>query len=1211
MAAESQPESRQSGRRPAGGQRADGKGARRTPPKSGKKPGSNRPRPAVSGGEAPTKAESGRSTAASDRKSKSARRPAPTPAKERKALGKYEVIRLLGAGGMGTVYLATDTDLNRTVALKVLPKERANNPILVKRFKAEALAAAQLRHDNIVTVYEAGEAEGYLYIALEYIEGTDVHELVAKRGVIPVKRSVDIVRQVARALQHAHEQSIVHRDIKPSNLLIRRDGMVKLTDLGLARSVDDSTETSITRDGTTVGTIDYMSPEQARSSKAADIRSDIYSLGCAWYHMLTGAPPFAEGSVTNKLNAHSTKPLPDPRDQNERIPEGVVAVLRRMTAKEPQDRYQTPAELLADIDNPTLLREAVSDNVLASLADSPEGAARPVPTPPSGPQALPPRSVRRDETDDEEESGIGEAIREKLRYVAIAAGLILLLGLSWWIIARVVDGLGGPGSFGEHNPFARVDPDAAVNTAGLPTETPGRDITEGDAGSSSGTGSGRRDLRAPDSGNGNGNGQQSTGTDNADPGADLPPNTRRFPRDSGDPAATTPVVVKRGNSPGGLRPRPDEGQLPDVKIGRESERAEIPRWVAALTPPADLASSVTAKMLKILTVGHASDGEFAHGSIAAALKAIPDDGAVIQLHGRGPFRLPSIEVVDTPRIVLMAGGDVRPLVLLESQHPEVSLKVRNGSLELVGLDLFADAASLPPKGDFALVEVESGDLSVRHSSITLHGTRAGPTHALRVSSPVERSAAMASARPRVLLDGVLTRGDGLTPIALTVEFVDALALNSLFASGKAPAVWLRNAKGAAAPEAGSPEKSIPRLKRIPAKGLESTGDSADRVIRLVSCTTVGQSTAFDLADVAAHGIPPATSLLTVNSVIAAAEGGAGPVLVRLADWGLAAVADREQGKYRNLTWRTEATQFSGFSTLLDFQGDSDEGINTARQWQQAWRQLVPADELTGPQWPAERIENWAAITPEALDPRSSDDFALKANDGGRIGAPPESLSVPDADLIRRVIAQRDRPRIPTTIFRPKPSSKPVEIDVGRRDLGKIITEAQWPSGTLVIVKGSGTKRMSPARIRNRSLSIRFEQQPGLPLILEARSFDQVPGLGKSDAPLGLFNVESGSLELIDANLKIPASRSRTFPRWFVKAENSSFRISRGYLDGPMLESRDFEAAISWNAVAAAGGNGKQRYAGIIEDTWCGSIGRTLDARIGSAALRIHNSARSI
>ncbi|MFN0050921.1 MAG: protein kinase domain-containing protein, partial [Planctomycetales bacterium] len=286
-------------------------------------------------------------------------------------IGKYEIRRKIGAGGMGAVFLAVDTVLNRAVALKVLPQDKASNPTLRKRFKAEGESAANLRHDNIVMVYDANEADGYLYIAMEFIDGQDVANLVQKRGVLPVKRSIEIIRQTALALQHAYEKGIVHRDIKPGNIMIRnQDGMAKLADLGLARAVDDHAETSITRAGTTVGTIDYMSPEQARDSKAADVRSDLYSLGCTWYFMLTGTPPYPDGSMTNKLRAHASVPFPDPRSINPAVTEAVVAVMRRMSEKEPAQRYQTPAEMLADLETASIAADNVSAAILGELDDS-------------------------------------------------------------------------------------------------------------------------------------------------------------------------------------------------------------------------------------------------------------------------------------------------------------------------------------------------------------------------------------------------------------------------------------------------------------------------------------------------------------------------------------------------------------------------------------------------------------------------------------------------------------------------------------------------------------------------------------------------------------------------------------------------------------------------------------------------------------------------
>ncbi len=301
--------------------------------------------------------------------------PTSKPAKDasehagRVSLGKYRLLKKIGSGGMGAVFQAEDSERGRTVAIKILPKDKAKNPVLVKRFKSEAQAAANLSHENIVQVYGAGEAEGYLYISLEFVEGTDVQELVTKHGVLPVKRSLDIIRQMARALDHTGTMNLAHRDIKPSNLLIRPDGLVKLTDLGLARFIDEHTETGITRAGYTVGTVDYMAPEQARDSKSADVRSDVYSLGCTWYFMLTGQPPYPEGSVTNKITAHALGPIPDPRAVNRDVPEAVVTVMHRMMAKHPEDRYQTGRELLTDLRAVVQSRENTANHMRDAFRD--------------------------------------------------------------------------------------------------------------------------------------------------------------------------------------------------------------------------------------------------------------------------------------------------------------------------------------------------------------------------------------------------------------------------------------------------------------------------------------------------------------------------------------------------------------------------------------------------------------------------------------------------------------------------------------------------------------------------------------------------------------------------------------------------------------------------------------------------------------------------
>jgi serine/threonine protein kinase len=267
-------------------------------------------------------------------------------------IGKYEVLKHIATGGMGVVYKARDTQLGREVALKVLSPELAKRPAALERFRQEARHSARLRHENIVTLYEVGtdEAQGTHFLAMELVEGTDLDDYIAEKGHLAPDEAKEILLQSTRALEAAHRAGLVHRDIKPSNFLIAHtaDGrpLVKLTDLGLAREVSDE-EYRITRVGSTVGSIDYMSPEQARDSRSADIRSDIYSLGCTFFHMLTGQPPFGQGSLTERLFKHIEAEPPDPRDINPAVPKRLVKVLRKMLAKRPDERFQSPAELIA------------------------------------------------------------------------------------------------------------------------------------------------------------------------------------------------------------------------------------------------------------------------------------------------------------------------------------------------------------------------------------------------------------------------------------------------------------------------------------------------------------------------------------------------------------------------------------------------------------------------------------------------------------------------------------------------------------------------------------------------------------------------------------------------------------------------------------------------------------------------------------------------
>jgi serine/threonine-protein kinase len=301
-------------------------------------------------------------------------------------LSDFRILRRLGQGGMGQVYLAEQISLKRRVALKVLRPDLAGNETSLKRFRQEAESVARATHANIVQVYAIGEGDGIHYMALEYVEGVNLREYLDKKGPPPLALALNIMRQVAAALARAAELGIVHRDIKPENILLTRKGEVKVADFGLSRCFDDPQPLHLTQTGMAMGTPLYMSPEQVQG-KPVDARTDLYSFGATCYHLLAGQPPFRGESPFDVAIKHVQavpEPLPALRPD---LPPELCAVVERLMAKNPDDRFQTGRDVLRELNR---IRERLSGTMRLPTAEPND-----VPPPASEPRA---DAARRAET---------------------------------------------------------------------------------------------------------------------------------------------------------------------------------------------------------------------------------------------------------------------------------------------------------------------------------------------------------------------------------------------------------------------------------------------------------------------------------------------------------------------------------------------------------------------------------------------------------------------------------------------------------------------------------------------------------------------------------------------------------------------------------------------------------------------------------------------
>ena len=265
--------------------------------------------------------------------------------KGQKINDRYEIIKSIGEGGMANVYLGFDTILDRNVAIKVLRGDLSNDEKFVRRFQREALSASSLAHPNIVEMYDVGEDDGTYYIVMEYVEGKTLKQLLKKRGTLTLSEAIDIMSQLTDGMAHAHDSYIIHRDLKPQNIMIKDDGQIKITDFGIAMALNS---TQLTQTNSVMGSVHYLPPEQA-SGKGCTIKSDIYSMGIIFYELLSGSLPFRGDNAVEIALKHMREPLPSLREDNPSIPQSIENIIKKATAKNPKNRYDSARSMHEDL----------------------------------------------------------------------------------------------------------------------------------------------------------------------------------------------------------------------------------------------------------------------------------------------------------------------------------------------------------------------------------------------------------------------------------------------------------------------------------------------------------------------------------------------------------------------------------------------------------------------------------------------------------------------------------------------------------------------------------------------------------------------------------------------------------------------------------------------------------------------------------------------
>lgn len=880
-------------------------------------------------------------------------------------IGSYQLIHSLGSGGMSSVFKAVHVETGHEVAVKVLPRALAKNATLLQRFIREAKNAESLEHPNIVSIYDRGVDQGRHYLVLEFVAGSDLHERVKQGGPLDPYEAVEAIRAVATGLQFAASRGLIHRDIKPANLLITPSKQIKIIDLGLALHAENEDE-RVTREGTTVGTVDYMSPEQARDSRATSERSDIYSLGCTFYFLLTGAPPFPGGGIADKLSRHCLAPVPDVRTLRPAIPGPLAQLIRRMMAKRPENRFANYQELIDALDLvlSTIPRSPESSHgeepLFALIDEDGDGDRDPLPTlapltdstPALGgqpepvfalideepePTELPPGMLELLEPDSP-----GHPPKANDRGARTTPSEVSLTEL-----AELDDSLArpiphrAPGLLQSRSPGAGIGRFAEVLLEDARSEDLEHGVVLG--------GSRRYDdpikkliitysliglglivfvigvhqlYRASVSRPAFQVEAEPTETPIDQPQLEVA--APSLPRPTVVPSPPAPTRPKRRPPP---EPSPDDSPrwvepddlvskiLPEAEFGEELESQFIPVWARG-----ELPNRLGQHFVTVRRVVNPKDPAQKH-ALRQALEVI---GGTIEIGDNGPFFEDDLRVRGESLLIRAKPG-YRPIICVDPPSLDVvrdqpAVVVLEGkSLTLEGLDLVVNVSQLP-LSQTALFQSRGGTLNLKQCTITIVNPRRKPFALVR---------SMASESPtRVRLERTMVRGTAFTAIDLSSGPADVILNRSVVASGGAPAI----------------------------QNGQSEGSSGDRTVHLVRSLICSRGPVLELDPPGSSGRSGLLTLKVLGSTFAqlAGEGSTSLIVSGLAD-------GRAEER---LTWVGDHNRFSGWRDWFAFGGGRTVKVPDLATARSVWEGIEAQGQQDSGRWQV--TQDPVRITPSSL-----------------------------------------------------------------------------------------------------------------------------------------------------------------------------------------------------------------------------------------------------